>query len=106
MQIVHTMLTRFYRAATYDALYTLPDLQAYRTGRFTGWTRQPAGTGPVLFTNTSPTYAKLAPITAAAAGAGGGSSTGMIVAIVVAVLIVVGGGVWIARRRRTAYERD
>jgi peptide/nickel transport system substrate-binding protein len=106
MQIVHTMLTRFYRAATYDALYTYPDLQAYRTGRFTGWTRQPEGSGPVLFSNTSPTYAKLAPVVASAAGGGGGSSTGMIVAIVVAVLIVVGIGVWVVRRRRTAYERD
>ena len=37
--------TRCSRASTgpptYDALYTYPDLQAYRTGRFTGWTRQP-----------------------------------------------------------------
>jgi peptide/nickel transport system substrate-binding protein len=106
MQIVHTMLTRFYRAATYDALYTYPDLQAYRTGRFTGWTRQPAGSGPVLFSNTSPTYAKLAPVSASASSGGGGSSTGLIVALVVAVAIVVGGGAWLLRRRRTAYERD
>ena len=32
---------------------------AYRKDRFTGWTQQPAETGPVLFSNTSPTYAKL-----------------------------------------------
>jgi peptide/nickel transport system substrate-binding protein len=106
MQIVHAMLTRFYRAAGYSALYTYPDLQAYRSGRFTGWTRQPLSNGPVLFNNTSPTYAKLAPVTATAAGGGGGSSTGMIVAIVLAAAIVVGGGIWIVRRRRTAYERD
>ena len=107
MQIVHEMLTRFYRAATYDTLYTSPDLQAYRTGRWTGWTKQPARNGPVLFSNSSPTYAKLAPIAATAGGSGGGGgSGGLIVALVVAAVIVVGGGAWAVRRRRTAYERD
>ena len=38
------------------------DLQAYRTDRFEGWLRQPAETGPVVFTNTSPTYANLSVI--------------------------------------------
>ena len=60
--IVHKMLTRFYRSATYDVLEYSPEVQAYRTDRFTGWTRQPAKIGPVLFTNTSPTYANLRPI--------------------------------------------
>ena len=48
-----------------------PDLQAYRTDRFTGWVRQPAGTGPVLFSNTSPTYALLTPVAASTDGGGG-----------------------------------
>ena len=52
MDIVHQMLTRFYESAVYDVLYTYPDLQAYRKDRFTGWIRQPANTGPVLFSNT------------------------------------------------------
>jgi len=60
--IVHKMLTRFYRSAVYDVLEYSPELQAYRTDRFTGWIRQPAKIGPVLFTNTSPTYANLKPI--------------------------------------------
>ena len=51
------MLTRFYESAVYDVLYTYPDLQAYRKDRFTGWIRQPEKTGPVLFSNSSPTYA-------------------------------------------------
>ena len=41
---------------------TSPDLQAYRTDRFTGWIKQPAEIGPVLFSNTSPTYARLTPV--------------------------------------------
>ena len=62
VKIVHQMLIRFYRSATYDALEYDPEVQAYRTDRFTGWLRQPANIGPVIFTNTSPTYANLRPI--------------------------------------------
>ena len=64
------MLTRYYRSAVYDILEYSPDLQAYRTDRFTGWLQQPANTGPVLFSNTSPTYANLKPIKTSKAGVG------------------------------------
>ena len=59
----------------------------------TGWTQQPAKTGPVLFSNTSPTYAKLeagrpparaVTTTAAEAAASSRSSS--------AALLVLGGG--------------
>jgi peptide/nickel transport system substrate-binding protein len=102
-EIVHEMLTRFQKNAVYDVLYTYPDLQAYVKGRFTGWVRQPADTGPVLFTNTSPTYAVLKPITASSEDSGG---SGGIIAIVVVAVLLVGGLVLLARRRRTAYERE
>ena len=109
MDIVHQMLTRFYESATYNVLYVYPDLQAYRKNRFTGWTRQPANTGPVLFSNSSPTYAKLKPFVASAstgkADDGGGGSAGLIAIIVVAVVVLGGGGLW-AMRRRTADERE
>ena len=86
MDLVHQMLTRFYESAVYDVLYTYPDLQAYRKGRFTGWIRQPEKTGPVLFSNTSPTYARLKPVAASAAGGGGddgGGGSGGLIAIIV-----------------------
>jgi peptide/nickel transport system substrate-binding protein len=102
------MLLRFHDAAVYDVLYTYPDLQAYRKGLFTGWIRQPAKTGPVLFTNSSPTYARLAPVAAGTGGAAddGGGGAGTIVAIVVAVVVVAGGAFLVLRRRRSAYERE
>ena len=59
-----------------------PTSQAYRTDRFEGWLQQPAETGPVLFTNTSPTYVNLTPIEGA--DDGGGLSPVVIVAIVAA----------------------
>ena len=52
----------FYDEATYVVLLQDADMQAYRTDRFEGWLQQPAETGPVLFTNTSPSYVKLQPV--------------------------------------------
>ena len=60
--IVHDMLTRFYKGVGYVVLDTTPDLQAHRTDRFEGWVRQPAEIGPVLFSNSSPSYWNLTPI--------------------------------------------
>ena len=102
--LVHDMLTRFYTAASYIVTATSPDLQAYRTDRFEGWVHQPAETGPVLFTNTSPTYWNLTPI--ASSGGGGGLSTAGIVAIVVAGAIGIALVGWYLARRRTAEERE
>jgi peptide/nickel transport system substrate-binding protein len=110
VDLVHQMLTRFYESATYDVLYVYPDLQAYRKNRFTGWIRQPEKTGPVLFSNSSPTYARLKPFVASAStgkadDGGGGGSAGLIAIIVVAVAVLGGGALW-AIRRRTADERE
>jgi peptide/nickel transport system substrate-binding protein len=110
VELVHQMLTRFYESATYNVLYVYPDTQAYRKNRFTGWIRQPEKTGPVLFSNSSPTYAKLKPFVASAStgkadDGGGGGSAGLIAIIVVAVVVLGGGGLW-AMRRRTADERE
>ena len=104
-EIVHEMLTRFQQNATYDVLYTYPDTQAYVKGRFEGFVRQPAKIGPVVYSNTSPSYARLKPVTATAGGDDGGSSGGIIAAIV-AVVLLAGAGVLLLRRRRTAYERE
>lgn len=105
LELVHRMLRRFYAAAVYNVLYLSPDLQAYRTDRFSGWIRQPAKIGPVLFSNTSPTYAKLAPLASSSDG-GGGMGTGTIVAIVAAGLLGAGLVAWTFARRRTAGERE
>jgi peptide/nickel transport system substrate-binding protein len=107
--IVQQMLTRFYESATYVPLDYEPDLQAYRTDRFTGWIRQPAETGPVLFNNSSQTYASLRPVSATAKSGGGddgGGGSGAIIAIVVAAVVVLGGAALVLSRRRSADERE
>ena len=118
IEIVHEMLRRFYSHAVYHVLYLDTDLQAYRTDRFTGWVRQPADVGPVMFSNSSPSYALLEPVSeeeaaegdgeAAGATADGddGTSTGTIVALVALGLLAGASLVWILRRRRTVDERD
>jgi peptide/nickel transport system substrate-binding protein len=106
IEIVHRMLRTFYDSATYNVLTYEGDLQAYRTDRFEGWLRQPAEIGPVLFSNSSPTYANLTLAASAGDGGGGGLSTGGIVAIVVAGLVVVGLAVFLLRRRGSAEERE
>jgi uncharacterized spore protein YtfJ len=64
----------------------------------------------VLYSNTSPTYARLKPFVASATGSssgdgGGGGSGGIIAIVVIAVLVLGAGGLW-AMRRRTADERE
>jgi peptide/nickel transport system substrate-binding protein len=110
---VHDMLIRWAGTGVYNALYTYPDLQAYRTDRFTGFVRQPEGTGPVLFSNSSPSYWSLKPVSATSTAGGGngggddggGGSAGMIAVIVLVALALVG-GTWAVMRRRTADERE
>jgi peptide/nickel transport system substrate-binding protein len=130
VSIVQDMLRLFYEESTYVVLFEDPDLQAYRTDRFEGWTKQPAETGPVLFTNTSPTYVNLTPIGADApatdgtsviapgpdadssdtdssdAADDGGLGAGAIVGIVAGVLVVLAlvGGMVMRSRNRTATE--
>ncbi|MEN3284892.1 MAG: peptide/nickel transport system substrate-binding protein [Solirubrobacteraceae bacterium] len=108
-RIVGEMLTRFHDAAVYDPLYLSGDLQAYRTDRFTGWTRQPAEIGPVLFSQSSPSYFNLKPVSASSgsgSGGGGGAGAGTIIVIAVAALVVLGGiGLWLVRRP-SAEERE
>jgi peptide/nickel transport system substrate-binding protein len=117
MEIVHEMLTKFYAHHVYFPLYYSADTQAYNKAKFEGWQRQPAETGPVLFSNSSPSYATLAPASAeggggenaAVVGGGdddGGGSSGLIIAIV-AIAAVAGGVLVVTRmRRRTADERE
>jgi peptide/nickel transport system substrate-binding protein len=115
MEIVHELLARFARTGVYDALYTYPDLQAYRTDKFEGFVRQPEGTGPVLFSNSSPSYQTLKPVSAKTAGttgtvvAGdddGGIGGAAIAGIVVLALALAGAAGWAVMRRRTADERE
>lgn len=62
VEIVHDMLTLFHDSAVYIPMWLAPDLQAYRTDTFEGWVKQPSEVGPVIFSNSSPSYVNLQPV--------------------------------------------
>jgi peptide/nickel transport system substrate-binding protein len=105
VDLVHQMLTLFYEESTYVVLFEDADLQGYRTDRFEGWLRQPAEVGPVIFTNTSPTYFNLKPI-----GGGGGADdeggmgTGALIAIIAGGVAILGVGASLAMRSRKSRD--
>ncbi|HJQ90259.1 MAG TPA: ABC transporter substrate-binding protein [Acidimicrobiia bacterium] len=103
VEIVHEMLTMFHDAAVYIPMYIAPDLQAYRTDTFEGWVQQPAEIGPVMFSNTSPSYVQLTPIGAEA----GASDINWLLWGGIAAGVIVIAGVFLAMRNRSkADERE
>jgi len=106
-EIVHEMLTRFQKSAVYNVIYTYPDTQGYVKGRFEGFVRQPAKIGPVVYSNTSPSYAQLKPVSASSgSGDDDGGGSGTIIAIVIAAALALGALLLVMRRRSTADERE
>lgn len=106
VELVHQMITLFYTESTYVVLYHDADTQAYRTDRFTGWTQQPKGTGPVVFSNTSPSYYNLTPIAGGGDG-DSGSNTGLLIGLAGGVVLIAGVGMSLVfRSRKTADERE
>ncbi|HEY0519867.1 MAG TPA: ABC transporter substrate-binding protein [Ilumatobacteraceae bacterium] len=94
---VQKMLEIMYDDAPYAVLYKYDDLQAIRSDRWENFVRQPAKTGPVLFTNTSPAYLELVP---KGGGSGGGGSAGLWAGAGVAAVAIAGGGLWFRSRRK------
>jgi peptide/nickel transport system substrate-binding protein len=122
VNLVHQALQRFYDQAPYVVLYLQDTVEAYRHDKFEGFVRQPADTGPVIYTQSDPSYTLIKPVAGSTSGSssggtdkqasssssdsGGDSNTGLIIAIIAGVVIIVGGGFFIARRRQTADERE
>ncbi len=105
-EIVQEMLTRWQQAAVYNVIYTEPETQAYVKDRFTGFVRQPAKTGPVLYSNSSPSYAQLEPVSASGGDDDGGGGSGGIIAIIAVAVLGIGGIALFMSRRRSADERE
>ncbi|MGE3687279.1 MAG: ABC transporter substrate-binding protein [Acidimicrobiia bacterium] len=101
--LIQQALMVLYTDAPYAVMYKTDDLQAFRSDRWENFVRQPAETGPVLFTNTSPAYLSLTPTDGA--GGGDGSNLGLIIGAVAVVAVLGGGGLWL-RGRRTKRDDD
>ncbi len=103
IEIVHEMLTVFHEAAVYFPLLVEAEIQAYRTDRFEGWVRQPADTGPIIFAQTSPSYALLTPV---GSESGGESGTNWLLWGGIAAGVVVIVGAFLAMRNRSSSADD
>jgi peptide/nickel transport system substrate-binding protein len=106
IEIVHEMLELFYHESTYVVLYEDADTQAYRTDRFEGWLQQPTETGPVLFSNSSPTYVNLRPVDGGDDDDGGGLGAAFLIAVAAGVVVIGGAGVWAVRSRKSRDDRE
>ncbi len=115
--IVGEMLLLLYEEAPYVVYFDDADLQAYRTDRFEGWIRQPEGTGPVIFSNSSPSYVNLRQVgfgtgvgsTADGTGTAsddGGTNVPLLAGIGMGIAILLGGGGLWLRQRSTADDRE
>ena len=69
LELVHEAVTEFTEAAIYIGMTEGAELYAYRSDRFEGWIRQPAGNGAIMFNLSGLSYPNLQPVTA------GGEST-------------------------------
>ena len=96
--IVDKMVKLFYDSAPYIVWDYPLQLEAYNTGKWTGWTKVPTGTGPVLFINDNvDTYLNIKP--ASESSGGGGTSASVWVALAVVIVLVVIGVIVLMRRR-------
>jgi len=102
-ELVKRAFSMIYEAAVNDVIYCPDSLEAYRSDRFTGFTRQPAQDGVIAGQNGYWGFYDAAPV-----GAGGSGVPGWVlpVGIVVMLLLVGGGVVLVLRRRATAADRE
>jgi peptide/nickel transport system substrate-binding protein len=80
-------------------------LQAYRSDRYTDFTRQPSGDGPLLFQYGIYSYLSIRPVTDSGSSSSG-SNTALIVGGVAAAAVLVGIVVWLATRGRRSSDAD
>jgi peptide/nickel transport system substrate-binding protein len=100
--IVDQMVKLFYDSAPYIVWDYPLQLEAYNTAKWSGWTKVPTGTGPVLFiTDNIDTYLNMKPAVANSTTTTSKSSSTLWIAVgVVVALVVIGLIVWLSRRGR------
>jgi peptide/nickel transport system substrate-binding protein len=91
IETIKTMQEIAYEESPYVILFYDQLLEAYRTDRWTGWVKQPAETGSVMFSYGSYSALNLEPASASdsAAAEDGSSNTGLIIIVVLGAIVLI-----------------
>ncbi|MET0694357.1 MAG: ABC transporter substrate-binding protein [Propionibacteriaceae bacterium] len=108
--LVKEAFTTIDKAAVNDVLYYADSLEAYRSDKFTGFTKQPEEGGVITGQNGYWGFYSATEVSTATeegSGTGGGLSGGTIAIVIAAVIVAAGAVVLVLRRRRsTAADRE
>jgi peptide/nickel transport system substrate-binding protein len=105
--LVREAFTMIHQAAVSNVIWYASKLEAYRSDKFTGFTKQPEEGGVITGQNGYWAFYSATPATAADDTAAAGGLPGWAIGVGVAVLLVIIGGVvlLVVRRRSTAEDR-
>jgi peptide/nickel transport system substrate-binding protein len=108
--LVKQAFTMIDQAAVNDVIYYADSLEAYRTDKFTGFSKQPEQGGVITGQNGYWGFYTVAPVSDAGAASGsasGGGLPGWVVPVGVVVVVLAALGVVLGvRRRRTSADRE
>lgn len=105
-QIVLDMQEYLYDKNPSIVLYYEPDLQAYRSDRFTGFVKQPTEGGSLFFQFGAYSYLNIEPVSADATSDADGSGVPTWVWIGIALVVAAGIAVIVIRRMRTPVDAE
>ncbi|MCF2571782.1 ABC transporter substrate-binding protein [Brevibacterium sp. UCMA 11754] len=105
--LVHQALAQHYEDAASITLWYPNQLEAFRSDRFSGFTKQPTEGGIIANQVGYWGYSSVEPASAEdASGEGGGMGAGGWIGIAVAAIVVIGGGGFLISRRKKSDDRE
>ena len=105
--LVHQALAQHYEDSASITLWYPNQLEAFRSDRFTGFTKQPTEGGIIANQVGYWGYSSVEPASAEdASGDGGGLGAGGWIGIAVAAIVVIGGGGFLISRRKKSDDRE
>lgn len=105
-QIIKDMQKHLYVNAPVITLYYANALEAHRSDRFTGFTKQPEGTGIITRQQGMWGYLSATPVGAEGATENKSNNAVLFGGLAAALVVIAAGVVMAVRRRRTADERE
>ncbi|MDX6278794.1 MAG: peptide/nickel transport system substrate-binding protein [Nocardioidaceae bacterium] len=105
-ELVKQAFATLYNASVSDVLYYRKNLEAYRSDRWGGFAKQPAGSGSIMEQNGYWGYYSATPASASSDSDSGGFPAWATILIVVVVVGAVGGVVVARRRGASADDRE